>query len=77
MSSDDLDDRAWFVFRLPEATRYVPAGTEAQARSQMRVNSYENAPIDTWPLIGTRFCSREALTHELLRKSPRAEVAHG
>jgi hypothetical protein len=65
----DVDDRPWFVFRLSDiATAYVPADSEEQARANMRRNSYDVAPVDAWPLIGTRFCSRQALTASLLRK---------
>lgn len=57
------------MFRLSDAaTAYVPAETEEQARAIMRRNSYPGAPVDAWPLIGTRFCSRQALTASLLRK---------
>lgn len=65
----DVDDRPWFVFRLSDiATAYVPAETEEQARANLVRSSYKGAPVESWPLIGTRFCSRQALTASLLRK---------
>jgi hypothetical protein len=67
MSSTALIERAWFVFRLPEATSYAPGDTEDEARAVVRRNSYDKAPVDSWPCIGSRFCSREALTRSLLR----------
>lgn len=67
MSLWDLEERTWWVFKLPEATSYVPANSEAEARAKMRKNSYEKAPVHTWPLIGTRFTSRQVLTASLLR----------
>ncbi len=62
----DLDERAWWVFRMPEATVYVPAQTEAKARNALASNSYKGAPVDSWPLKWTRICSRQALARELL-----------
>lgn len=57
----DLDERAWWVFRLPESTAYVPASTELRARSVLAIHCYKDAPVDSWPLIGTRATSRDAL----------------
>ena len=66
---NDIDERPWFVFRLSdEATAYVPAETEEQARDIMRRTSYPGAPIDSWPLVATRFCSRNALRASIMRK---------
>ena len=61
-----LEERAWWIFRLPgspgvEATAYVPAESEETAREHMRRSSYKDAPVHDWPLIGTRFTSRDRL----------------
>lgn len=64
----DLDERTWWVFRLPQSTCYVPAGSEEAARAVLRKTSYQGAPVDVWPLISTRVTSREALVKSLLRK---------
>ncbi len=78
--NDPFEERAWFAFAVtaPGAgphgpmTSYVPAATEQAARAKMRdtVHSKLVGLVDTWPLIGTRFCSREALTKSLLRERP-------
>lgn len=62
----DLEEREWWVFQLPAATSYVPARSEAEARDSLRRTAYEKAPIETWPLVATRVCSRQALTRSLL-----------
>lgn len=64
----DLKERTWWIFKLPNATSYVPASNEEDARRKMAQHSYVGAPVHAWPLIGTRVCSREALTRSLLRK---------
>lgn len=69
MSTADLDERPWFVFQLPSAVSYAPGATEADARAVIRKNSYDRAPVDSWPCIGSRFTSRELLKKELLRKA--------
>ncbi len=66
--TSDLDERAWWVFQTPSSVAYVPALTEQRARSVMAANAYPNAPVDAWPLVGTRVTSREALTRDLLTK---------
>ncbi len=66
MSVSDLEERPWFVFKLPEAVSYVPGRTEEEARAVMRKNSYDKAPVDAWPCIGSCFTSREALARTLL-----------
>lgn len=71
MMSDD-DERARWVFRLPEATCYVPAGSEEAARKALVANSYKGAPVHEWPLLSTRVTSRNALAASLLR--PRAST---
>lgn len=59
----------WFVFDNPGGSglAYVPAETEEQARRQMQNMAYVGA---TWPFevacVGSRVCSREALTVSLL-----------
>jgi hypothetical protein len=64
----DLDERAWWVFRLPEAVAYVPAGSEEQARAVLAstcypaTKRYPAAPVHEWPLTRTRVCSSAALT---------------
>lgn len=74
---DDLTERPWFAFQLPGGVSYAPGATEERARNVVRKNSYENAPVDSWPCVGSRFCSREALTRSLLRPRvpPIGEVA--
>lgn len=67
--TSDQDERAWWVFRLPEATAYVPAATEAAARAAIERDAYKGAPVDSWPCVGSRFTSREMLSAELLRKA--------
>ena len=64
----DLDERPWWIFQMPEAVTHVPAESEAAARAVMQKSSYPKAPVHEWPLIGTRFCSRQALTASLLRR---------
>lgn len=56
----DLDERAWWIFQLPEAVTAVPANTEADARETLVKYCYPNAPVHEWPLIGTRWTSRAA-----------------
>lgn len=63
----DLDERAWWVFKMPESTAYVPAASEEAAREVLSKNCYPKAPVHEWPLISTRVCSRQALTAALLR----------
>lgn len=64
----DLDERTWWVFRMPESTVSVPAPTEQRARSALAANSYRNAPVDSWPLIATRVTSRQALARQALAR---------
>lgn len=71
----DLDEQPWFVFRLPEATAYVPASSEERARRQLVASSYKSAPVASWPCIGSRYASRQALVRALLR--PRAPAHQG
>lgn len=76
--STDLDERAWWVFRLPNATAHVPAASEPEARAVLRRTAYEKAPVESWPLVATRVCSRQALTRSLLAsQSSRGTVEHG
>ena len=63
----DLDERAWWTFRMPAAVVHVPAADEGEARAKLRATCYQDAPVDAWPLIGSRFTSREALALSLLR----------
>lgn len=67
----DTDERAWFVFQLPEAVVYVPASSEADARAALRETVCREARnlVDAWPLVGTRWTSRERLTAEQLRNA--------
>jgi hypothetical protein len=67
---NDQTERPWFCFQLPDAISFAPGATEDDARDVMRKNSYAGAPVDSWPCLGSRFCSREALTRSLMR--PRA-----
>jgi len=69
----DLDERAWWVFLAPGGKAYVPAATEQLARSVLASNCYPGAPVDSWPLEGTRFTSRFALSRELLRERSEGE----
>lgn len=64
----DLDERPWWVFETPGSTVYVPAETEARARTALAASCYPNAPVDAWPLIGTRVTSRQALAASLVRR---------
>jgi hypothetical protein len=72
VSLADIDERAWWSYLMPgpldtEHVVHVPADTEAQARAIMRANSYSGAPIDTYPLLGSRWCSRDTLKREALQ----------
>lgn len=58
--------RTWWAFKLPEATSYAPGETEAEARAVLAKNSYPNAPIHEWPLVGRHFISRDVLSLELV-----------
>lgn len=53
----DLDERELWLFALPEATAYVPALSEADARVNLVRSSYEGALVASWPLIATHVCS--------------------
>jgi hypothetical protein len=64
---DDLEERPWFVFAKPLAMVYVPAATEEEARRKLVANCYDDAPVDDWPCVGSRFTSRQALAESLLR----------
>lgn len=65
----DLEERAWWVFALPESTSYVPANSESEARRRLAATSYKGAPVHLWPLVATRVTSRQALVASLM-KSP-------
>ncbi len=62
----DLDERAWWVFALPAALVYVPAASEESARRKVVATCYDGAPVERWPLVRTRVCSRERLVASLL-----------
>ena len=72
---NDLDERPWWVFQMPEAVAYVPASSEAQARATLAATcypatkKYPAAPVHEWTLIRTRVTSRQALTRDLLMRS--------
>lgn len=65
-----MDEKTWWVFRMPECTVYVPARSELDARAALLRDCYKGAPVHTWPLISTRVCSRQALTASLMRSRP-------
>ena len=52
---------AWWVFQTPGSVAYVPAASEQKARSALATHCYKDAPVDSWPLIATRVCSRAVL----------------
>lgn len=54
-------ERAWWIFRLPEAIATVPADTEEQARVKLAATCYKGAPVHEWPCVGSRWASREAV----------------
>ncbi len=62
-----MDELAWWVFQMPEATCYVPAESEAAARAALVVNCYRGAPVASWPLVSTRVATRQALAASLMR----------
>lgn len=45
---------------------HVPAPDERTARQRLAASSYDGAPVETWPLTGTRYTSRERLVRSLL-----------
>ena len=63
-----MNERAWWIFHLPtspgivKAILHVPADTEAQAREAMRRPCYKGAPVDSWPCVGSRWATREAVS---------------
>lgn len=69
-----MNEEPWFIFKLPAsgcvrlAIAHVPAPSEEQARRQLSASCYKGAPVHEWPCIGSRFCSRDALTRSMLRK---------
>ena len=52
---------AWWAFQTPGSVAYVPAASKQKVRSVLATHSYKGAPVDSWPLIATRVCSRAAL----------------
>ena len=62
-----MDEIPWFVFEMPFGTiAFVHGASEPIARSVLRSNCYKDAPVEDWPVLMTRFCSREALVQHLL-----------
>lgn len=58
----DSTERAWWMFDVPTGARvYVPANTEAGARTVLARHAYPMAPVDTWPCVGSRWASRSDL----------------
>lgn len=60
--------RRWYVYELPAAGAlvYVPASTEPAARAILKRTSYDNAPIESWPLLGACVNTRAELARSLL-----------
>lgn len=65
---DDLTERAWWAFQLPAdgVIACVPAESEEAARGVLRRNCYDKAPVHEWPLIATRWTSRQAVVQRIL-----------
>ena len=59
----DHEERAWWVFQLPASTCYVPASSEEEARTALVafVCKELREEAKTWPMVSTRWCSRERL----------------
>jgi hypothetical protein len=67
---DDFDERPWFVFALPGGTTtYVPASSEEEARAALGRDCYRGAPVHIWPLLCTRYTSRETLRAQFLKRA--------
>ena len=61
--------RLWWVFRLPSgALSHVPSDSEEEARKVLRRNSYEKAPIEEWPCLGTKEATREEVYNTPMMK---------
>lgn len=57
----------WWVFQLPSGVlSHVPAETETEARKVLRRHSYDKAPVDSWPCIGTKEATREGVHEAML-----------
>ncbi len=64
-SEADLVERAWWVMKLPgEVIVYVPASTPEGAYAVLERNCYPGAPVRTWPILRSRWATREAVSHE-------------
>lgn len=65
---DDLEERAWFVFKLSPTTRvFMPAVSLDDAIEKLRVLHYKGAPIAGYIYEMSCFCSRQDLVKSLLR----------
>lgn len=67
MGEWSTQERGWWLFQMPEGVAYVPGESEAEARANHRRHCYPGAPVDAWPLLGTRWTTRDALAAELLK----------
>jgi hypothetical protein len=59
---------------MPQGLAYVPGKTEADARANHRRHCYPGAPVDAWPLLTTRWTSRDMLSEELVKRALAAEL---
>lgn len=72
--TDDLEERAWWVFELPGgALAHVPAASEPEARATLERTCYPGARVGDFPFVSSRWTSRESLVRTLVR--PRAAAA--
>ncbi len=64
---DDLTERAWWVVEMPGGTiAFVPANTADDAYRALEATCYPKAPVREWPIVCSRWASRESIVRAAL-----------